>query len=217
MLNLENTLIQNEALVRSIAYNYKNKDMDDLLQAGRMGLINAYNNYDENQNTKFSSYAYLYIMGEISKCAREDVSIKIPKDIYSLRGKIMRVSQLLEQEYNRPVTFDEIANFLEIDKGKIQEVMSYESYTQSLDKSTNNDDGNEISLYEKIGNSYDSLDDLIDLENSIMSLEEPQKSIMLARLEDKSQSEIAQMLGLSQVNVSRNETKARAKILKMCA
>ena len=99
--------------------NYKNKE--DLYQAGYIGLLTAYQNYDENMNTKFSSYAYLYILGEMKKQIREDKTIKISRNITKLYLQLEKAKLLLTQKLMREPSIDEISSFLEIDRNLVVE------------------------------------------------------------------------------------------------
>ena len=89
--------------------NYKNKD--DLYQAGYMGLINAYNNYDDSMNAKFTTYAYPYIVGEMYKLVTNDKNVKLNYNLNKLALKIEKATILLAQKYNRYPTYKEIASY----------------------------------------------------------------------------------------------------------
>ena len=111
---------------RIVAYASKFRyyyDMDDLIQVGRIGLLNALDHYDPTQNTKFSSYAFLYIKGEILKYVRENKNIKISKELSSLVKPIERAREILRQRLQKEPTIDEVSHFLEINRSVIEEVM----------------------------------------------------------------------------------------------
>ena len=79
-------LLDYEGLIYSIIKNYPSKyDRDDLFQVGMLGLIDAYKHYDKNQNTKFSTFAYYYIVGEVNKYIRESSSLKVSRDLIELK------------------------------------------------------------------------------------------------------------------------------------
>ena len=87
--NEKNLIIENKNLIYKIANIYRNQgDIEDLFQAGCIGLVKAYRKYDPTKNTKFTSYAYKYILGEISNIVREDRILPISKEKYSLNKKI---------------------------------------------------------------------------------------------------------------------------------
>ena len=203
---------------RIVAYASKFRyyyDMDDLIQVGRIGLLNALNHYDPTQNTKFSSYAFLYIKGEILKYVRENKNIKISKELSSLVKPIERAREILRQRLQKEPTIDEVSHFLEIDRSVIEEVMLSQEFVRSLDYALNEDDeGKEMNLYhtlayEEVG--YDA--DVLDLKQAVEDLDEEERKLISCRyFEDMTQSETSKVLGVNQVKVSREETKILKKL-----
>ena len=204
---------------RIVAYASKFRyyyDMDDLIQVGRIGLLNALDHYDPSQNTKFSSYAFLYIKGEILKYVRENKNIKISKELSSLVKPIERAREILRQRLQKEPTIDEVSHFLEIDRSVIEEVMLSQEFVRSLDYALNEDDeGKEMNLYhtlayEEVG--YDA--DVLDLKQAVEDLDEEERKLISCRyFEDMTQSETSKVLGVNQVKVSREETKILKKLL----
>ena len=89
MEEISEIILNNESFIYSIANRFaKYKNKEDLFQAGCIGMIEAYKNYDKSRNVKFTSYAYKYIYGEMSKFVREDHTIKLSKDMSKLKNKI---------------------------------------------------------------------------------------------------------------------------------
>ena len=203
---------------RIVAYANKFRyyyDMDDLIQVGRIGLLNALDHYDPSQNTKFSSYAFLYIKGEILKYVRENKNIKISKELSSLVKPIEQAREILRQRLQKEPTIDEVSHFLEIDRSVIEEVMLSQEFVRSLDYALNEDDeGKEMSLYhtlayEEVG--YDA--DVLDLKQAVEDLDEEERKLISCRyFEDMTQSETSKVLGVNQVKVSREETKILKKL-----
>ncbi len=201
---------------RIVAYASKFRyyyDMDDLIQVGRIGLLNALDHYDSSQNTKFSSYAFLYIKGEILKYVRENKNIKISKELSSLVKPIERAKEILRQRLQKEPTIDEVSHFLELDRSVIEEVMLSQEFVRSLDYALNEDDeGKEMNLYHTL--SYEEVGynaDVLDLKQAVEDLEEEERRLISCRyFEDMTQSETSKVLGVNQVKVSREE----AKILK---
>lgn len=203
---------------RIVAYANKFRyyyDMDDLIQVGRIGLLNALDHYDPSQNTKFSSYAFLYIKGEILKYVRENKNIKISKELSSLVKPIERAREILRQRLQKEPTIDEVSHFLEIDRSVIEEVMLSQEFVRSLDYALNEDDeGKEMNLYhtlayEEVG--YDA--DVLDLKQAVEDLDEEERRLISCRyFEDMTQSETSKVLGVNQVKVSREETKILKKL-----
>lgn len=211
------SILDYEKLVYSIIYNYSyNKyDIEDLYQVGMMALEKAKCNYKEGYNCDFSSYAYLYIKGEVLKYIRESRVIKINKDLLKLNSLINRTREILEQKNMRKVTNEEIATFLEVPLYKVEEAIKSSEYVKSLDYELN-DDGKELNLYDSIQYTEKGYsDEILDLKDVISNLDEEEKKLIKLRYyEDKSQQETSKILGMNQVQVSRKENKILTKVRK---
>lgn len=208
MDDITKLILDNEGLIYKCANKFRNEDIDDLYQAGCIGIIKASKNYNPSFNTKFSSYAYSYILGEMKNLIYENKPLKISRDIYNLQSKINEAFNKLSQILMYKPSNEQISAFLEIPVEQIELVLNYSQTPKYLDE-----EYNEMSLYEKISSDNVDLNDLINLKNSILSLEEPERSIMIDKyFKDMTQSEIANHLGLTQVSVSRKQSKALCKI-----
>lgn len=201
-------------MIYSIARKYSfGSDFEDLCQVGQLGLIKAYENFNEDYGSKFSSYAYTYIKGEILKYIRENKVIKISKDLLSLNKSITNAKEILAQKMMRIPTNEELALFLEIPEEKITEASLATEYVKSLDYELN-DDGKELTMYDSIRYDEKGYDDsILDLREELQLLPEEERNLIIARYyEDKSQQETSKILGISQVQVSRNESKILTKL-----
>lgn len=200
-------------LIHSIAKyfgGYKNKE--DLYQAGITGLLLAYKNFDFNYNTKFSTYAYSYIYGEMSKLVREDKNVKISRNIIRLKNSIEKAKNILNQKLYREPTVLELANYLEIPEEDIEEALKICSFTKSIDEPIN-EEGKEITYHDIVSDNSMDLDTLVAFKQELELLTPLEKEIINRRyIDNQSQSEVANVLGLSQVKVSREETKIKKKI-----
>lgn len=199
-------------LVRSITSKYSfRSDYDDLFQAGMLGLQTALQKYDSSKETDFADYAYLWIKGEVLKAVNNDYQVHIPSDIYKLSKDIKETREYLSQNLGREPTNSEIAYFLEIDEEKIISVMNAITVPYSLDNNYLDDNYN---LYNKIAlieKGYDV--GVLDLKEAIMGLEESERALITSRYyQDMTQKETAESLGLSQVQVSRKESKILEKL-----
>ena len=187
----------NENLIYKIASKYSNYyNIDDLYQAGCVGIIKAHKNYKPNNKTKFSTYAYKYILGEMIDFIRKDKKIIISDEVYELYRKYIKVKELLSSKYEKEISFSEICNYMNIDERYMLNII--ESINQSLDS---ND-------YENIIYKDDRsiIDEEIMLSSEIDELNEFDKSLINYRYYlGYTQSETADILGISQVSVSRNE------------
>lgn len=200
-------------IAKKISYN----DRDDLFQVGCLGLIKAYRNFDSNKDVKLFSYAYKYIIGEIKAYIRENRNIKISRELYTLCGKIEDARNLISQKLLRNPTMMELAMFLEMDINDISMALMYNYNTTSLDKMVCLD--NDTNFYEIIPNIENLChDDLILLKESINNLDtDDKKLINLRYVNDFTQVETAKIMGMSQVQVSRKESKVLKKMYQEIA
>lgn len=203
---------ENSGLVYKIINKYSSYfDIDDLYQVGCIGLITAYKNYSNDFNTKFSSYAYLYILGEVSKYIREFRNIKVSKSYYQLNKRINGAKMLLSQHLMHEPSTYEIALFLEIDETIIADVINSINYVDSLDRVISSNDKT-LSLYDTLGDNNNSLENLI-LEEELNKLDYTEQQLLNNRYYlDKTQSETANIMGITQVQVSRYEQKILKKL-----
>ena len=203
---MEEIIIKYESLIWSIVNKYKTYfDKDDLFQVGVIGLINAYKNYKEDKNTKFSSYAYFYIFGEIKKYISESYVFKVSKELVKINTLVEKTKALLSQKLQREPSYFEISLYLEIEEEKILEAKEATSLVESLDFK----EEDEFSLYENINTSYNEKminPEILDLKEGIESLDDFSKELINNRYNlDKTQSETAKSMGVTQVMVSRKE------------
>lgn len=212
MEEITNLLIENENLIYSIASKYtKYKDKEDLFQAGCIGMIEAYKNFDRTKKVKFTTYAYPYIVGEISKYVREDHTIKMSKDMHKLKMKIENARGILSQKLMHSPTVKELSQYLEIDDNIISNLLNYND-PLSIDEKVADD----ISVHEVIPDKSIDYNTLIALKTEIEYLEEPERTIMIERYyNDITQSQLSKKLGISQVDISRKEKKVLTKFKKM--
>ena len=212
MDNIEAIIKDNEKLIYSIASNFKNyKSIEDLYQAGCLGLLNAYKNFDKTKDCKFTTYAYSYIFGEMRKLVRENKGIKISREISKLNLKIEKAYILLTQKLMREPSIREISLYLEIPEYYISEAINSLNKIKSIDEPITNGD-KDLTLQDVIGKSND-IDDLLILKDCLNKLTEEERLIIDSRYkEDYTQSETAKLLGISQVQVSRKEQKILNKL-----
>ncbi len=201
-------------LIYSVSHKfeaYKNKE--DLFQAGIIGLLMAYQNYNTDYDTKFSTYAYKYIYGEMSKLVREDKNIKLGRNIIKLKNLIEKTKNILSQKLCHEPSLEEISNYLEIPYDTLCEALMYHS-TTSIDVPLNSE-GKELTYHDIISDNNMDIDTLVALKEELQTLSPIERKIINKRyLENLSQSEVAKELGLTQVKISREESKIKQKIKK---
>jgi len=198
-------------LVYSIVHKYGKKyDTDDLYQVGMIGLMEAKKNFNDSLDVKFSTYAYYYILGEITKYIRESKSVKLSKDMVKLNKSINKATDVMTQKLGRNPTTLELSLFLDIDEDKINECLLATQEVQSLDYCY--DEGN--NLYNSI-QSDNIKDYLIDLRDELKRLNPDEKKLIEDRYyNDLTQTELSKITGISQVQISRKETKILQKLKK---
>lgn len=210
MDNILETVVNDSAgLIWEISKKFYGIEKADLYQAGVLGVIKAYQNYRHNGDTKFSTYAYKYIYGEMYAVANNK-SIKGSKDIIKLVKMIEHGRNLLAQKLLRTPSNTELAQFLEIEESKIEQALIYASSVISID----NDENDERSLHETLAWEENvTQDERLLLNDSLQTLNHLEKDIINARYyEDLTQSETAKKLGITQVMVSRYESKSLKKM-----
>lgn len=201
---LSSLITQNRNMIYKIAHYLDNgSNIEDLFQVGCIGMIKAYEKYDPSIGTKFTSFAYFYIMGEMKQYLRENKNIKLSKDMIRLSLKIEKAKDVLAQELLREPSVSELSRFLELPEEMVAAAL-LNAQCISLDKE--NEAG---SLYEVISSNVPDYSDLIMVKDEIDSLPEPERTIIIKRyLEDHTQSEVAASIGTNQAFVSRCENKA---------
>ena len=214
MDNLTNLVLENKNLIYKISTfftGYSNKE--DLFQVGVVGLINAYKKYDDSFNTKFSTYAYPYILGEMNNYVKRDKGIKIGRDVSRINSKIEKASMLLTQRLMREPSVSELSSFLEIDECLVVDAIISRYPTLSVD-SVIFSDGKDITLLDTIPD-IDSMDinTLVALREALSKLSQDEYELINDRyMRDMTQSEVASNMGISQVQVSRQEQKVLKKL-----
>ncbi|HPE15087.1 MAG TPA: sigma-70 family RNA polymerase sigma factor [Bacilli bacterium] len=204
MEDLAQLVLDNEPLIYSVVNKYGYYDRDDLYQVGVMGLIKAQKNYKFDKDTKFSSYAYFYILGEIKAYIKEQVGVKVSRDIQKLNLMIEKATILLAQKLLKYPTTCELSLYLGVEEDKILEARDAKIIIDSLDDDKE-DQG--LSYYDVLGYEEKMYDEsILDLKTELDNLSEFERSLISKRyFDDKTQSEVSKDLGISQVQVSRKE------------
>lgn len=211
---MEQLILENKNLIYSMTrYFERFCNKEDLFQAGCIGMILAYKNYDENMGVKFTTYAYPYILGEMKKLVRENRSVKVSRNIQMLNLKIEKANILLTQKLMREPSNIEIADYLELPLDLVNDAINSGNYVYSIDEPLN-DEGKTVTLQDTLGSlDNENIDDLILLRDELSKLSDFEKTLIETRYEkDLTQSETAKVLGISQVQVSRREQKLLIKL-----
>ena len=190
---LEDLIVDNSKLIYSIISKYQSYyDKEDLYQIGVIGMIKAYKNYKKDSNTKFTTYAYTYILGEVLKYVNENKSFKLSKEYLVIYKKISEAKTILTQRLMKVPSNFELSVFLEIDEQVIHHIEMITREIDRLDRIINEDGKNLILLDtikdEKAETSIDSM----MLYEEINKLPSDERKLLKERyFLDKTQSETA--------------------------
>ena len=208
----ESLLEHNVSLVKCIVKRYLGKgvDYDDLFQIGCMGFLKAIMGFDESFGVKFSTYAVPMIAGEIKRFMRDDGAVKVSR---AMKQTAKEMNVFIEEyvlQYGRQPSVSEVGARFGMDEAETVFVMVSSKMPLSLYGSTDNKDGKERELIETLPSSDDQEDwlDRMLLRGAIENLPERERKIIVLRyFRDMTQSEVAERIGVSQVQVSRLENK----------
>ncbi len=209
----------NLPLVSSISKKFLNRgyEYDDIFQIGCIGLVKAINNFDAKFNVKFSTYAVPMIIGEIKRFLRDDGMIKISRSVKNTARKLHYDRDTLTKQLGREPTIEELSVFSGIDKEDIVTALESSTSMQYLYDTIHQDDGAPVLLIDKLSEDYEENNEIIDkiaLKEALNKLDMKSRQIIILRyFRDKTQIEVAKMMGISQVQVSRIEKKV-LKIMK---
>ena len=208
------TLIEmNLPLVSSISKKFLNSgyDYEDIFQIGSIGLVKAIKNFDNKFNVKFSTYAVPMIIGEIKRFIRDDGIIKVSRNVKSLARKIHFDRENLTKKLGREPSVDELSEYTGIEKEDIVFAIESANGLSYLYDTIHQDDGSPVLLIDKLsenGEEDSGMINKIALKEALRGLDEKARQIIMLRyFKDKTQVQVAKLLGISQVQVSRIEKK----------
>jgi RNA polymerase sporulation-specific sigma factor len=203
----EQLVEQNTGLVKNIALKYTNSgyEFDDLLQIGFIGLLKAVDRFDTNYDVMFSTYAVPMIMGEIKRHLRDDGRVKISRQIKQDVRIMKQVCDKFCHVNGRPPKVSELAEEMGINTDDLLLIMEAGD-AMSFPESLNDPNRPEIVPECDYRESEEKRIDTIYLKSAVGKLEERERQIIVLRyFKDMTQQQIAEKLGISQVQVSRIE------------
>ena len=201
---------KNMRLVWSVVQRFLNRgyDPEDLFQIGSIGLIKSIDKFDLSYDVRFSTYAVPMIIGEIQRFIRDDGTIKVSRTMKELGNKIRITKEELSKTLNRSPTIQEVADELGITPEEVAQAQEAIKNPHSIHETVYENGGEPITLLDQIADDDKEWFDKLSLEEVIRSLSERERLIVYLRYyRDKTQSEVAKRLGISQVQVSRLEKK----------
>lgn len=209
----EALVYEHTALVKSVVKRFLHRgyEYDDLFQLGCMGLVKAINGYQTAYNVRFSTYAVPLIMGEIRRFLRDDGAVKVARPVKQLYAKAIKYRREIAAQTGREPGIAEIAGALGCTPEEIALSMEAARQPASLQAPLNDENGRPLSLEHCLGASAKEDEMAIDrvlLRELIFHLAPRERQVILLRyFMDKTQTEVARVLGISQVQVSRLESK----------
>ncbi|MBU7593371.1 RNA polymerase sporulation sigma factor SigF [Metabacillus halosaccharovorans] len=202
---------KNMRLVWSVVQRFLNRgyEPDDLFQIGSIGLLKSVDKFDLSYDVRFSTYAVPMIIGEIQRFIRDDGTVKVSRSLKELGNKIRRARDELSKTMGKVPTVAEIASYLDIAPEDVVLAQEAVRAPSSIHETVYENDGDPITLLDQIAdNTETKWFDKIVLKDAIRDLDERERLIVFLRYyKDQTQSEVADRLGISQVQVSRLEKK----------
>lgn len=216
----EDIIKGNSGLVWSVVKRFLNRgyDADDLFQVGAIGLLKCIKKFDLSYDVKFSTYAVPMIMGEIKRFLRDDGMIKVSRPLKEIATKAKYMKDVLTKKNNEEPTIDELAIAIDVSLDDLVLALDADKDVESLYSTVYQGDGKSVYLIDKLELKNSSKEQEKIVENIVLNeiistlSEREQEIIRLRYFEDKTQSQVAKEIGVSQVQISRIEKKVLLKI-----
>lgn len=214
-----NTLFEeNTGLIYSVARRFLGRgvEMEDLFQIGSIGLLKAVDKFDPAFEVRFSTYAIPMILGELKRFFRDDGMIKVSRSIKENQHRVYLAREKIEKELGREPSLKEIAEMLGMPPEEVAMTLDSAAEVESLYRTVYQSEGTDISLIDKIPekeNAEEHLLNRIFLEEILGKLESSDRKLIYMRyFQDMTQTQVAERLGVSQVQVSRMEKRILGKL-----
>lgn len=208
----EKLVMSHMNLVRFLANKFKNRGepLDDLIQVGYLGLLKAIDRFDPSRGLEFTTYATPTIMGEIKRHFRDKGwSVRVPRRLQELSAKVNQATDVLTTDLQRSPKIEEIAEYLDASVDEVLEAMESSSAYSSvpLEGTGNNDNDDAPSVLDRYATEDSALnftDDRLIIQEALKGFSPREREVIDLRfLQGMTQIEIAEQLGISQVQVSR--------------
>ena len=212
---MDRLIRENNGLIWSIVKRFMNRgyELEDLYQIGCMGFIKSIKRFDTNFEVKLSTYSVPYILGEIKRFIRDDGPIKISRSIKELNIKIIELQKEYLNKYGKEITLEQLAKELKTSKEDIAMALDSARPVNSIEDSQYRDNKTDktISLIDQLSSGKDEENEItnrITIKKLISELKDNEKEVILLRYyKGKTQMQVAKILGITQVQVSRIERK----------
>lgn len=209
----ETLIEENMGLIHHVVKRFLGRgvEAEDLFQIGAIGLVKAVDRFDLSFDVRFSTYAVPMIAGEIKRFLRDDSMIKISRSLKELAIRAARLREQLLMERGEEPGVEELAELLGVEPEELVQAMDGSAEVESLQKIVYQGDGEGLSLMDKVEQGKDEEETLLRqllLEQLLRSLEPKERRLIMLRFfHDRTQTQVAEELGMSQVQVSRLEKK----------
>lgn len=216
-----NLIVQeNLNLIRSIVKKFSGRgyDYEELFQVGCIGLIKAADRFNSEFNVQFSTYAVPLIMGEIQRFIRDDNPLHMSRSLKELSVKCLKEKERIENTYNREAKVSEIAKVCNVSVYEVSEALNASYPPESIYREMCGDDGKSVTIADRIKDTRanDFISDII-ISDALSKLDTRDRNIVRLRFfEGKTQVEISEYFGISQVQVSRILKKILLTLRKEC-
>lgn len=214
----DNLVSDNIGLIWSVVKRFSGRgyDMEDLFQIGCIGMLKAIDKFDFNYDVKLSTYAVPMISGEIKRFLRDDGMIKVSRSIKENAWKIQKAHDEFVSKNGRDATIEELSAATLLPIEEVAMAMDAVAEVDSIYRSVYQSDGNEIYLVDRLAKQKDENEEILNhmmLLQIVQELDDKEKKLIELRyFGDKTQTQVAQIMGVSQVQISRMEKKVLNKL-----
>ena len=220
---MEKLVNDNQGLIWSIVRRFKDRgyEIEDLYQIGCLGFIKSIKRFDETFEVRLSTYAVPYILGEIKRFIRDDGPVKVSRSIKELGAKVRDVQKEFMYKNGYEIKIEEIAKILKVSKEEIAMALDCFNTVESIYQTSDNGEDEGQSIIDKLSNNQDEAGTIIDnltLKTAIDRLDDRSKKIILLRYyKGRTQTQVAKILGITQVQVSRIEKRILSEMKQLIA
>ncbi len=204
----EQIILENSGLIWSIVKRFHGRgEPEDLYQLGTIGLLKCIEKFDFSYDVRFSTYAVPMIMGEIKRFLRDDGAIKVSRSLKELFFQIRRLQEQILKEEDREPSVSEVAERLQVEKEQVVLAMEAAKQVESL-YTLENGDEQKTQLIDRLAapSENEKMLEYVSLKEAINLLDAKERQIITMRyFQDRTQTEVAKAIGISQVQVSRIE------------
>ncbi len=211
-------LRDNSGLIWSVVRRFQGRgEQEDLYQIGAIGLLKCIEKFDFSFDVKFSTYAVPMIMGEIKRFLRDDGTVKVSRSLKELAYRAKRLQEKVMVEEDREITLQELASALEVEAEELVLAMEAGREVESLYAAANSQGDTPMQLIDRLsgGTEHEKIMERLSLMEALEHLDGKERQIITMRyFQDRTQSDVAKQIGISQVQVSRIEKRILSRMRK---